>query len=42
MEQAFEDFNQLLFELDHSGTPQNFTAEESVVGFLLAEGPART
>ena len=36
MEQAYEDLNQLLFELDHTGTPQNFSAEESVVGFLLA------
>ena len=32
----YEDLNQLLFELDHTGTPQNFSAEESVVGFLLA------
>ena len=36
MEQAINDLNQLMFELDHMGAPQNFTAEESVVGFLLA------
>jgi hypothetical protein len=40
MSDPFDDPTQVLFELDHKGTPQNFTAEESVVGFLLAERPS--
>jgi len=36
MSDPFNDPSQFLFELDQKGTPQNFTAEESVVGFLLA------